>query len=277
MLENYNERKESRFARLEQEFKIRRYSKKTAKSYLYYNNKFLLFCKKDVDKVTVDDFRNYLGHLSDKEVSASTMRLAFNSLQFFYKEVLKKDLMNNIKIPKNDYKLTVGLTKEEVNNLISAVKNPKHQLLLELIYCSGLRANEAVNVKVKDILVEEKIVVVRAGKGRKDRKSILSNKFISNFEKFNDLENYLFSGRKNHLTTRSVQQIIKQAAKKAKINKRVYPHLIRHAFATHLFNNNTKTEYIQRLLGHKDKKTTERYIEIHNQDVVNVKSPHDLL
>ncbi len=261
--------------RLEQEFKIRRYSKKTAKSYFHYNKKFLLFCKRSVDNVTTDDLRNYLEYLANQRVSASTMRLAHNALQFFYKTVLKTDLMNDIKIPKNDYKVTIGLTKEEVNNLIDAVKNSKHKLLLELIYCSGLRANEAVNVKLKDILVKEKVIVVRTGKGRKDRKSILSNKFIEHFKGINNHDNYLFSGRNGHLTTRSVQQIIKQAAKKAKISKRVYPHLIRHAFATHLFNNNTKTEYIQRLLGHKDKKTTERYIAIHDKDVVNVKSPHD--
>jgi len=265
------------FERLEQEIKIRRYSQKTAKSYLHYNEKFLSFCKKDVNKVTIDDFRNYLEYLAEKKVSASTMRLAFNSLQFFYKEVLKKDLMDNIKIPKNDYKVIVGLTKDEVNKLINAIKNPKHRLLLELIYCSGLRAKEAVNVKIKDVLVEEKVIVVRAGKGKKDRKSIISNKFIENFKELNNENNYLFSGRNGHLTTRSVQQIIKQAAKKAKINKRVYPHLIRHAFATHLFENDVKTEYIQRLLGHKDKKTTERYIAIHDKNVVNVKSPHDLL
>ena len=139
-----------------------------------------------------------------------------------------------------------------------------------------LKDKENISIKwPNDILVKEKVIVVRTGKGRKDRKSILSNKFIEHFKGINNHDNYLFSGRNGHLTTRSVQQIIKQAAKKAKINKRVYPHLIRHAFATHLFNNNTKTEYIQRLLGHKDKKTTERYIAIHDKDVVNVKSPHD--
>ena len=263
------------FERLEQEFKIRRYSKRTAKSYLHYNRKLLLFCMKGVGEITTADIRNYLEHLADKRVSASTMRSAHNALQFFYRDILKTALMEHIKIPKNDYKVTVGLTKDEVNKLIQAIKNPKHKLLLELIYCSGLRAQEAVNVKVEDILLDEKVIIVRAAKGRKERKSILSNKFIVNYKKLEKLNKYLFSGRKSHLSTRSVQQLIKQAAKKANLNKRVYPHLIRHAFATHLFQNDVKTEYIQRLLGHKDKKTTERYIEIHNKEVVNVKSPHD--
>ncbi len=260
---------------LEQEFKIRRYSQKTAKNYLHYNQKFLLYCKKDVDNITVNDMRNYLESLANKNSSASTMRAAYNALQFFYRDVLHSKLMDNIKIPKNDYKLTVGLTKEEVKRLMSVIKNPKHKLLLELIYASGVRAQEAVRIKVKDILTEENVVVIRAGKGRRDRKTILSDKFVNNFKEQNDSNAYLFPGRNGPLTTRSVQQIIKQAAKKAGITKRVYPHLLRHAFATHLFQNDVKTEHIQRLLGHKDKKTTERYISIHNDEVLKVKSPHD--
>lgn len=265
------------FEGLQQELKIRRYSQKTAKNYLHYNKKCLSFCKKNVNEVTNQDVRNYLEYLADRNVSASTMRAAYNALQFFYRDVLNTRLMNNIKIPKNDYKLTVGLTKEEVNQLVNAINNPKHKLLLELIYASGVRAQEAVRIKVKDILAKENVVVIRAGKGRRDRKTILSDKFVNSFKEQNDSNAYLFPGRNGPLTTRSVQQIIKQAAKKAGITKRVYPHLLRHAFATHLFQNDVKTDHIQRLLGHKDKKTTECYISIHNDEVLNIKSPHDYI
>ncbi len=263
------------FEGLQQELKIRRYSQKTAKNYLHYNQKFLLFCKKEIDEVTTSDIRNYLEYLADKDSSASTMRAAYNALQFFYRDVLNTRLMENIKIPKNDYKVTVGLTKEEVNQLVNAINNPKHKLLLELIYASGVRAQEAVKIKIKDILAKEKVVVIRAGKGRRDRKTILSDKFVNSFKEQNDANAYLFPGRNGPLTTRSVQQIIKQAAKKAGITKRVYPHLLRHAFATHLFQNDVKTEHIQRLLGHKDKKTTEGYIQTQSKEALNIKSPHD--
>ena len=263
------------FQRLQQELKIRRYSPKTMKAYFHYNQHFLTFCKKQSDAVTKDDVRNYLEYLADKNLSSSTMRLAYNSLLFYYSEILNVSVMNGIKIPKRDQKLTIGLTKEEVYMIINNIKNHKHRLLVELIYASGLRAQEAVKVKYKDILINEKLLVVRAGKGRKDRKTIISEKFIRSFQDQNNQEAYLFPGRKGHLTTRSVQQIIKQAVKKTNIKKRVYPHLIRHAFATHLHSNKTDVRYIQKLLGHKDSKTTEGYVSVSEDEIKKIKSPHD--
>ncbi|MBU0457386.1 MAG: tyrosine-type recombinase/integrase [Nanoarchaeota archaeon] len=261
------------FVRLKQELKIRRYSAKTAKAYLHYNKQFLLFCKKE--EVSRQDVRDYLEHLADKRSSASTMRLAYNSLLFYYTQILRKDIMQNIKIPKKDQKITIGLTPEEVAKLISVIKNPQHRLLIELIYASGVRAQEAVRIKVNDILVEEKLAVVRAGKGNKDRKTILSERFINDFKKELQTDNYLFKGRTGHLTVRSVQQIIKKAALDAGIKKRVYPHLLRHAFATHLHQNKTDVRYIQKLLGHKDQKTTENYVSVSDSDIKKIRSPHD--
>ncbi len=261
------------FARLTQELKIRRCSPKTLKAYLHYNQKFLLFCKKDTSQITTQDIRNYLEYLIDQKLSGNTIRLAYNSLLFYYHQVLCKQLMRNIKIPKKDHQMTIGLTKTEVNQLLAAIKNPKHRLLIELIYGSGLRASEAVKIKFKDIFIKEKMLIIKSGKGRKDRRTILSQKFISDFKTHLNKDNYLFPGRKNHLTLRSVQQIIKQAATRAKIKKRVYPHLLRHAFATHLLQDNVDTYYIQKLLGHQSQKTTENYIQVNN--VSNIKSPLD--
>jgi len=187
--------------------------------------------------------------------------------------------MESIKIPKQDQKITVGLTKDEVSKIIGSIGNPKHRLLIELIYASGVRAQEAVRFKIKDILTDEKLAVIRSGKGRKDRRTILSKQFIKDFKQYleKDGESYLFSGRKGHLTTRSVQQIIKTAVKKTGIKKRVYPHLLRHAFATHLHQNKTDVRYIQKLLGHKDQKTTQRYIQILDGELKEIESPHDCL
>ncbi len=265
------------FARLEQEIKIRRYSQKTAKAYLHHNRSFLRFCRKDPKDVSTNDVRNYLEHLADKRCSGATMRQAYSSLLFYYAQILDRNIMRGIKIPKNDHKIIVGLTEEEVTKIISVIKNPKHLLLIELIYGSGVRVGEAVKIKVKDILVKEKLAIIRSGKGKRDRKTILSEKFIKDFNDNLDHDNYLFPGRNGHLTVRSVQQIVKTAARKAKIRKKVYPHLLRHAFATHLHKNDTNTRYIQKLLGHKSQKTTHRYIAVDEKDVWNVKSPHDEL
>ena len=264
------------FERLTQELKIRRCSPRTTEVYTYYTKDFLHFVKKDANNATSQDVRNYIEHLVDKKCSGSTIRLAYNSLLFTYSQILKRDIMSDIKIPKGDKKITIGLTKDEVSKLILAIENPKHRLLIELIYASGLRGNEAVKIKVKDILLEEKLAIIRSGKGRKDRKTILSNKFIQDFSAELNSNQYLFPGRNGHLTTRSIQQIVNKAAKKARIKKKVYPHLLRHAFATHLHNNKVDVYYIQKLLGHKSSKTTRGYIQV-SEGFQHIQSPHDQL
>lgn len=263
------------FHRLQQELKIRRCSPRTTKVYLHYNTKFLKFCKKKSNEVIRQDVRDYLEHLADKRCSGATMRLVFNALLFYYRDVLQTNLMYGIKIPKADQKITVALTKEEVARLINTIKNLKHKLLIELIYGSGLRASEAVKIKYKNIFIDEKLLVIKSGKGRKDRKTIISDKFIKKFNEQTDQDAYLFPGRQGHLTTRSIQQIIKQAAKKAKLKKRVYPHLLRHSFATHLDEAKVKPRHIKKLLGHKDQKTTDGYIYDSGKELKDIKSPLD--
>lgn len=265
------------FKRLIQELKIRRCSPRTIKAYLHYNQAFLKFCKKQPSEIIRQDVRDYLEHLADQGRAGDTMRLAFNSLLFNYRDVLQTQIMLGIKIPKRDQKITVALTKDEVVKLISVINNQKHKLLIELIYGSGLRASEAIKIKYKNILIAEKILVVRSGKGRKDRKTIISDKFIDGLKEETDDEAYLFPGRNGHLTIRSVQQILKNAAKKAKLRKNVYPHLLRHSFATHLDEDGVKSRHLKKILGHKDQKTTDGYIYDSGKELKEIKSPGDYL
>lgn len=261
---------------LEQELKIRGFSKRTQKTYLHFNQKFLEFCKKDIRGITNQDIKNYLEYLIDHNLSRATVRLAYNSLLFYYTQVLGRRMMSKIKLPKREVKTIVPLTKEEIKNLIEVIENPKHRLLIEFVYASGLRVSEVVKFKVKDVLVQEKIGIVRKGKGGKDRKVILSEKFLIDFKKeLREPESYLFPGRTGHLTTRSVQMILKAAAKKAGIIKSVHPHLLRHSFATHLLNNDIDIKYIQKILGHHSVKTTERYLHVSDKDIAKIKSPLD--
>ncbi|PIN76453.1 integrase [Candidatus Woesearchaeota archaeon CG10_big_fil_rev_8_21_14_0_10_36_11] len=265
------------FQRLQQELKIRRCSPRTTKVYVHYNTAFLKFCKKCSHEVNRQDVRNYLEHLADKRCSGATMRLAFNALLFYYRNILQTNIMYGITIPKRDQKITVALTKEEVIRLINVITNPKHKLLIELIYGSGLRASEAVKIKYKNILVNEKILIIRSGKGRKDRKTIISDKFIKSLNEENNADTYIFPGRKGHLTIRSIQAILKQAAQKAGIKKNVYPHLLRHSFATHLDENGVKTRHLKKILGHKDQKTTDGYIYDSGKELKSITSPYDTI
>lgn len=266
------------FKALKQELKIRGLTKKTQQAYLYHNQKFLQFCRKESKVVVAQDVRDYLEYLIDRKLAKATVRLAYNALLFYYTQVLKRKLMVDIRIPKREKKEPVVLTPKEMKRLIKVIKNSKHRLLVELAYASGVRVSELVKFKVKDILVEEKIAVVRQGKGRKDRKVILSDKFLRDFGKgLRNQESYLFPGRKGHLTIRSVQVILKEAARKAGIKKKVYPHLLRHSFATHLVEKEVDIKYIQKILGHANKRTTERYLHLADRDIRKVKSPHDQL
>ena len=265
------------FTRLIQELKIRRCSPSTCKVYLHYNQAFLIFIKKQPIEVTKQDIRDYLEYLADKRLSGATMRLAFNSLLFYYRNVLQTNIMFGIKIPKGDQKITVALTKEEITKLINAINNPKHRLLIELIYGSGLRVSEAIKIKYKNILIDEKILIIISGKGRKDRKTIISDKFINSLKEESDENSFLFPGRNGHLTIRSVQIILKNAAKKAKIKKHVYPHLLRHSFATHMDESGIKTRHLKKILGHKSQKTTDGYIYDSGKELKGIKSPHDEL
>lgn len=225
--------------KLETELKLRAFSPRTVQSYLFYNKKFLEFVKKNPEKTTEDDVKNYIAYLMERKISPKSIILIKASLKFFYDEVLKKNIVN-IKSPKVSQKLPVVLTKEEVKGLIDSIENEKHRLIVSLLYSSGLRLSELVNLKVGDIELEEKIGWVRSGKGAKDRLFILPNSLVEDLKKHvhgKKETDYVFSGRKDQMTPRNVQKIVSYATKKAGINKPVHVHTLRHSFATHLLES----------------------------------------
>lgn len=262
-----------------QEMKIRGFSQKTQKAYFYYNQKFLWFCRKSPREISNQDVKNYIEYLIDKNLTASSVKLAFNALKFYYTQVIKKRLFYGLVPPKKEQKIPSFLTKEEVQRLLEAIKNQKHRLMAEFIYASGLRVSELVRFRIEDIFVKEKTAMVRQSKGKKDRKIILSETFLQDLRKYlgNRKDGFLFKGRKNHLTERSVQQIISQAARKANITKKIHPHTLRHSFTTHLIKAGVNPCHVQRLLGHSSLKTTQHYVHLSDQEFDKIKSPFDSL
>ena len=266
---------------VKKECKRRRYSSQTIKTYLYCINRFLKWSRKDIGHISKKDVRIFLEKLSDKGLSGNTMNTYHMAIKFLFEDVLEKRMWIDITYSKVPQKLPVVLSKEELKRLFESISNEKHKLMIELLYSTGLRVSELINLKVCDLEIDKGYGFVRAGKGNKDRLFILSPKLK---DKINDLikrdlldnDSYLFSSNRNvKYNIRTIQQIIKKARRKAKIEKRISPHTLRHSFATHLIENGYSVNEVQNLLGHKSPETTMIYLHTASKNMINIKSPFD--
>jgi integrase/recombinase XerD len=262
--------------KLEIELKLRGYSKKTIKEYLYHNKNFINFIHKDL--ITQDDIKEYLAFLlSEREYSPRSVGLVFSALKFYYKDVLKQDIFIGLKPPKLEKRLPTFLTKEEILGMIESTKNFKHRLLIEFLYSSGLRVSECVGMRIENIDLTDSLAKVVGGKGNKDRHVILSKKLIDGLTKFigDRQTGCLFDLGKGALSVRQAQRVVKNAAARAGIKKRVYCHALRSSFATHLLEKGTDIRVIQDLLGHSNLQTTQIYTKVSKDMIRKVKSPLD--
>ncbi len=250
------------FKILIEEMKLRNFSPRTQEVYLYYNEKFLHFIQKSPREVSGGDIRTYLLWLMERGKSSSTVNLAHNALSFYYGTLLHKGV-RAIPYQSREQKMREVLTKDEMQRLIAALINPKHQLLISTLYASGVRVDEVIRIKVNDLDFSRKLLLVHQGKGKKDRYTIISTTAIKQIQHHlkerTILSPYVFATPTGHITDRTVQAVLNHARKKARITKKVTPHILRHTFATHLMEAGVKTEYIQQLLGHKDVRTTRIY------------------
>ncbi|MBS3131319.1 tyrosine-type recombinase/integrase [Candidatus Woesearchaeota archaeon] len=281
---------------LEDEMKVRGFSMKTIKAYLHFNLRFLRWIGKSADEVSRKDTEEYLIMLYDRGVKGTSRHLIVAALKFYYEGILKRRF--NLKYPKKENTLPEVLSKGEILGMLASLSNEKHKLMLKLMYGSGLRLGELLNARIDDFDLERKTFHVRLGKGGKDRIVNLSENFIVDFRRFigkrdiafdegrfrvngfrnNNPENngFLFTGGNGKkLSQRTVQNIVKTALRRAGIRKKAHPHTFRVSYATHLIENGTEISYIQRLLGHARRETTERYLRINPDSIRNVRSPLD--
>lgn len=275
-----SERKDKALQSLKELTVLRGLSPKTAKSYIYNSDKFLSYL--DISSLSCDELtvKEYFLKLYEKNYDVSTIRQIKASLDFLIGNVLKKDFaIVNIPLPKKKKMLPKVLSKEEVKKMIDFTKNSKHKLVIKLLYSSGLRLQELINLKRSDINPLRKIIIVRQGKGKKDRITLLSEKLekdlMSYFCNNKFHTEYVFEGRSGKYSKKSVQKIIENASKI--IGKKVTPHMLRHSFATHLLESGTDIRYIQKLLGHSNLETTQIYTHIATNNLINIKSPLDSL
>lgn len=266
---------------LERELKIRGFSQQTIKSYLHYNKDLLKHNGKSPKNINIDDIKEYLLYLKNKNSANATMNVAINAFKFYYTQILRRKFFVNKKLfrTKKAQKLPTVLTKSEVKKILAQIQNVKYKLMLDLMYSSGLRISELVNVKVEDFDFANKLLRVQQGKGRKDRNTILSEKIVDILQKYTKNKNvgeYVFeSQRGGKLSKRSIQKIFSESLKKSEVKKLASCHSLRHSFATHLLEEGTNIRYIQELLGHKNLETTQIYTKVANNNLKNIKSPLD--
>jgi len=261
--------------RLKRELEIRNFSSRTVKGYVYNVEKFLKFSKsKKLDEESVKEYVQKNLRIKNP----SSVRRELFSIKFFFEKVLKQkiDLPN----PKKNHPIPEILTPDEIKRMINETINIKHKLILKILYGCGLRVSEIVNLKKQDVDFLQKLIHIKLSKGKKDRFVKIPEIMIEELKGYCLLDNseFLFpSNRGGKLTTATIQAIVENSAKRAKIKKEVYPHLLRHSFATHLLEQGTDLRIIQKLLGHSDIRTTQIYTQISQANIKNIKSPLDNL
>lgn len=262
-----------------QEMKLRGFSNKTIKSYVHYTRECLRFARVGASEVTAKIVRDYLEYLADSGKSASTLNVAYSSLDLYFGKILHRKFFATIPRAKKTKQLPVVLSKQEIHTMLKVTTNKKHNFIISLFYGTGLRLEELQYIKMKDIDLDRKTIHVTHGKGKKQRLAIIPTKCIHIFELQKKLKlpsDYLFTSHQgNIMNKRSLQKIVSDSAKKAGVMKKVSPHTLRHSFATHLLENGTDIRYIQELLGHARLETTQIYTHVAHTNLAIIVSPLD--
>lgn len=259
------------------ELKLRNYSPKTVNSYLNCLRDYFEFQKINLDKIDENSIKIFLLNKQSKNYAPQTINLYLNAIKFFYREVLKTYQKINIKFAKRSRKLPIVLSRLEIKQIIDSIKNLKHKLIISLAYGAGLRVNEVISLKVKDINLDELTVHLKDTKGKKDRLTIIPESIRNDIKILiseKSLDEIVFaSERGGKLTERTAQKIFENGMKKAGIKKDATFHSLRHSFATHLLENSVDVRYVQELLGHSNIRTTQIYTQVTNPKLKNIKSP----
>ena len=259
----------------------KKYSENTIKSYNNDLKKFNNFNKKNIEKINDNDIKNYIKFLNKENNDTKTISHNISTLRSFYKFLLiekkiKTNPMEYIELPKTKKSLPKTLSIEEIDklldiNLIDAFSY-RNKAMLELMYSSGLRVSELVNVNIHDIDTSNCIIRIM-GKGSKERIVPLGDYAIKYIEIYikeyreklikKEINNYLFLN--NHgkkMTRQGFFKILKQIAKEKNIKTEFSPHTLRHSFATHLLNGGADLRSIQEMLGHESISTTQIYTHV---------------
>lgn len=259
-----------------------RLSKSTLKTYKTFVQRFLEFQKDNLDTITNRSIELFIEkEIAGKNYAISTHRQCVSALKHFATLHRFPELeAEQISSPRKSKYLPVVLSKEEVIDLLRATRNLKHRAVFALLYSSGLRVGESINLQQKDIDIDRRQITIRAGKGRKDRVVIMAESFIplllNYLGTYRPRTYFVESPQGGPYSSSSIRAALHHACKLAHIKKRVTPHTLRHSFATHMLENGIDLRHIQSLLGHSKPETTMIYTHVTQKDLMKIKSPLDV-
>lgn len=259
---------------------FRNYSKTSIKNYCSSFSSFLFyFEKKGVthpDRINSEMVIEFLKQFKEPATHSSY----HSAIKIYYEKIAKVGVekFKYIERPKRNKKLPIVLSVDEIQRMFNVCENKKHKVILALLYSCSLRVSELINLKWKDIDRSRMIINIIQAKGSKDRQVALNEKLIAILEDYYKEykpKEFVLNGQFGlQYSARSVGEVVKQLATKANIcNKRVYTHLMRHTSATHMVENGTDLNLIQRLLGHSNVKTTAIYTHISHNLISRIQSP----
>ena len=260
------------------------FSSNTVNSYVRDLEEFNSFLESEYIKhVTYKDIRAYLAHMYNKKYSSRTISRKLSAIRSFYKYEVNKGVIRDnpcllISNPKVEKKLPNYLSYNEIETMLEVPDTFKNnslrdKLIIEILYSTGIRVSELVNIKVKDIdFYNNQILIL--GTGNKERYVIFGNTLKDMLKEYISIKSdseYLITNKYNKkMSTRSIEEIVKKIVKIDGIKNKVTPHTIRHTFATHMLNEGADLRVVQELLGHENLKTTEVYTHVSNERLRSV-------
>lgn len=262
---------------------IRNMSPLTQKAYVRAVKNFSLHFMKSPDKLTFENVREYHLHLVSRGLSTATIIPIICGIRFFYGTTLgRPNVAEHLPLGRKADTLPSVLTRDQVVRLLKCTPDLEMRTIFTTIYAAGLRISEAVALTDKDIDSDRMVIVVRQGKGRKDRYVMLSEQLLAilrDYWKRARLQRLLFPGPdpERPITARSVQRACREAVRAAGLDASVTVHTLRHCFATHLLEQGVDIRVIQDLLGHRHIMSTTKYARVAVNTIRQVQSPLELL
>jgi integrase/recombinase XerD len=268
-----------------QDLQLRRYAPATCERYVDCARAFVAYHRRPPEEMGEAEVRQYLLYLVlERKIGAATQKMHVAGIKFLYAETLARpEVVARIPWPKVRQSLPPILSGTEVDVLLSAIESTKYRAIVMTAYGLGLRISEVCRLCASDIDSKRMLVWVRNGKRGRDRYVTLPAMVLSTLRRYWVTEKLtgpvLFPGQApgSCVSASAVRLNLHAAAKKAKLTKRVTPHVLRHTFATHLLELGTDLRVIQMLLGHGSFRTTVRYTRVTDKHVARVTSPVDVI